>query len=348
LLGNQKKDGLLGETTVSESVVPAGESADELTFSIISSAIEPIDSVRSRKITVTSSGPTSLSSSTLADSPVGKVEATLTTSIVSPETGAMGGINTIDDTIVPVDSARSRRETVSVDGYPQITTYEFDDALGVPIIIEREVIPHSTPFEQKNLLIESQDRQIDKWKTLRITSRLSSIPPTRQEYGTQQFTFPAILLGVVVSDLNVGFGRIPITADETKYATGINKFVSVTPRLKPALSLPTRIRYVTSFHYGAPPEPESIYQITTQFISYSGTLFSFNFGNVLTNGFTIGPIQANRNDTRYSGLNETITFAASIPTASGYRTGQEVVISSEVKYYRSNLWVKRTGYVTLA
>jgi hypothetical protein len=92
-----------------------------------------------------------------------------------------------------------------------------------------------------------------------------------------------------------------------------------------------------------------VYQIINQNISYNGSLFGFNFGDVLLDGFTIGPITANQFDQRFSGLSEGITFPSSIPTRSQYQSkvGNEVVIFSDVEYYKSNIWFKRTGYITL-
>ena len=66
-------------------------------------------------------------------------------------------------------------------------------------------------------------------------------------------------------------------------------------------------------------------------------------------GLTIGPIVAATTDPRYAGLSEGISFPASIPSKAQYSAliGTEVVIFSDVEYYRSNLWLKKTGYVTL-
>ena len=66
-------------------------------------------------------------------------------------------------------------------------------------------------------------------------------------------------------------------------------------------------------------------------------------------GFTIGPITANQFDQRFSGLSEGITFPPSNPTKSEYDSliGTEVVIFSDVEFYKSNIWFKRTGYITL-
>lgn len=348
LLGGQAGEGLLGNKTTTESIVAAGSAPDAVSLTVLESQVEPIDSVRSRKATVESSGPTSLQAISLVDSAVGQVPATVSQSIVPPSTAPAGGKFVLKDQISAIDEAKARRETVTVSAYPNLTTYDLDEQLGVVIINERKVIDHNTPYVAPPLVFTSSDRPIDQWKTLRITSRMANLPPARTEYKTQQFTFPAILDSVKVTTLNLGFGRVPISDEESQYATGINKYVSVQPMLRGALSVPTLIKIVTTF-YSSQPTPDPIFQISTQNVSFNGSLFSFNFGDVILNNLTIGPITASSYDMRYSGLSESITFPASIPNKTSYNSqiGQEKVIFSDVEYYRSGIWFKRTGYVTL-
>jgi hypothetical protein len=348
LSGGVKKEGLLGETIVTESIVIANSSPDALSKTIISSNVDPIDSSKSKKTTITSIGPTSLAVDSLVDTPVGQVSANVIKSIVDLNVLPQGGKFVLQDQISAIDSYKSQQERITVDAYPQLTTYDLDEQLGVVIITERNVIDHNEPYVGAPLILTSTDRPLDQWKTLRITSRLSQLPPQRIEYKTQQFTFPALLDAVIIGNYDLGFGRVPINDEETQYATGINKFISIIPRIRPALSIPTIIKIVTTF-YSYAPDPDTPYQIINQNVSYNGSLFGFNFGDVLLNGFTIGPIIANQFDQRFSGLSEGITFPASIPTKTEYDglIGTQVVIFSDVEYYKSNIWFKRTGYITL-
>jgi hypothetical protein len=349
LNGAQKKDGLLGEFNVVESIVVAGSQPDALTQTIISSQVEPIDSAKSKKTTTTSIGPASLTATSLVDTAVGQVPANIEKSIVTPSQVPSGGKFVLQDQISAIDSAKSQRERVTVSSYPELTTYDLDEQLGVVVITERNVVDHNEPYAAPPLVLTLTDRPLDQWKTLRITSRLSQLPPDRTEYKTQQFSFPALLVKATTTDLNLGFGRVPINEEETEWKAGINKFISITPDIRAALSLPARIRIVTTF-YNSPPVPDLPYQITTQNVSYNGSLFGFNFGDVLYDGgILVGPITANNYDQRFSGLTESISFAPSVPTRSQYNSliGTEVVIFSDVEYYKSNIWFKRTGYVTL-
>lgn len=349
LIGSDSKAGLLGKTSTEETIVPAGTAATSPSLTVISSTVEPIDATRSRRIVVTSTSPTELSATSLVDSPVGQVPANVQQSIVDPSQQPSGGKLVLQDQISPIDEGKSQRERVTVPEYPELTTYNLDENLNTVIITEREVVSHNEPYSAKPLMLTLEDRPLDQWKTLRITSRLNNIPPTREEFKTQQFTFPALLVGINVESENVGFGRVPITNDISELKNGINKFVSVTPNLRPALSLPTRIRITTEFFYGSEPAPFSLYQISTQNVSYSGSLFSFNFGDVITNAVSIGPITASDFDSRFKGLSESITFSQSIPNYTTYQSqvGQEIIIFCDVEYIRSNLWSRTTGRIVL-
>jgi hypothetical protein len=368
LSGNQNEQGLLGNKSTSESIVVAGTSADPLSLSVISSVVEPIDSVRSRKSTVESSGPTLLETTSLVDSSVGQVPATVSQSIVPLGQAPSGGKLVLQDQISAIDSAKAKRETVTVDSYPELTTYDLEEQLGVVVITEREVVDHDTPYNALPLTISLNDRPIDQWKTLRISSRLYDLPIPRVEYTTRNFTFPSILLNtsspsslpVKVTQQNVGFGRVATAVEgETLWvASGANKFISITPnQLRPAIDIPTRFKTIVTFVDAAsdpslivPTSPaDDIYTISTQAVSYSGSLFSFGFGEVLTNGFTIS-VTASQYDERYKGLNETITIPPSSPTASQYwltDKNNEKLISWDAEYWRSNIWIIRKTYINL-
>ncbi len=368
LSGNQNTQGLLGNTQVVESIVPAGTAADALSQSVVSSVVEAIDSVRSKKTTTNSDGPTSLITTSLVDSAVGQVSATVSKSIVPIGDTPTGGKSVLQDQITAIDSVKAQRDTVTVSTYPELTSYDLDEALGVSIITEREVVDHNTPYCVPPLVLTLNDRPLDQWKTLRITSRLSGLPPQRIEYTTKQFTFPAILLNqsspsslpVNVTQQNVGFGRVATSVEGVTQwvASGANKFISITPnQLRPAVSLPTRFKTLLTFIDAStnpsgiiPISPnDDVYKISPQSVSYSGSLFSFNFGEVLTNGFTIS-VTASQYDERYKGLNETITISPSSPTASQYwltDRSSEKLISWDVEYWRSNIWILRKTYITL-
>jgi len=364
----ENKDGLLGLTTTTDDIVNPSTSPDALSQTIVSSVVEQFSATKARKRTTTATGPTSLETTSLVDSSVGQVPATVSQSIVPLGQAPSGGKLVLQDQISAIDSAKAKRETVTVDSYPELTTYDLEEQLGVVVITEREVVDHDTPYNALPLTISLNDRPIDQWKTLRISSRLYDLPIPRVEYTTRNFTFPSILLNtsspsslpVKVTQQNVGFGRVATAVEgETLWvASGANKFISITPnQLRPAIDIPTRFKTIVTFVDAAsdpslivPTSPaDDIYTISTQAVSYSGSLFSFGFGEVLTNGFTIS-VTASQYDERYKGLNETITIPPSSPTASQYwltDKNNEKLISWDAEYWRSNIWIIRKTYIKL-
>jgi len=109
LEGEQKEPGLLGKKTTTESVVPAGTQADALTETILSSIVEPIDSVRSRKQTVESTGPASLVGSRINER--GDIE-TIEESIVGAGTNPdPDELLQTSSSVEPIDEAKSKKTT---------------------------------------------------------------------------------------------------------------------------------------------------------------------------------------------------------------------------------------------
>ena len=118
--GAEKKQGLLGEVTVNESIVAAGATPDALTTSVVSSEITPIDAVKSKKKTITSSGPSTLSGSGTKSGLMGATS--VSESIVSSTQAAdsatlnLSGSSVIQSDVQPIDSAKSKKTTISTSG----------------------------------------------------------------------------------------------------------------------------------------------------------------------------------------------------------------------------------------
>jgi len=185
------------------------------------------------------------------------------------------------------------------------------------------------------------------WIT-RTVQRFVSLPSNQTEYRTDQFTFPAILNGITKTVHNVGRGNVSTDGETSEWLTGINTIVTIQPDLRPAISLPTVHKIVTSFH-SSEQSADAIYSINTNVIRLSGRLMDFNFGEVLNNAITELTASAGTYDNSLYGLTETASFGASSPTASAYTAaiGTEKLISSNVQRYRGNIWIKRNIYITL-
>jgi hypothetical protein len=149
LEGSENKSDLLGEKTTIETIVNNGENADELTFSpqnsIIESTITPISGTKARKVTVRSSGPVSLESTSLVDSPIGLVKAQIIKSYVPPTEIPQNGISVIRDSINRVDNVKSQREKITIDSeWPRIYGTWVDSQNGVSIPYYETIVSTSS------------------------------------------------------------------------------------------------------------------------------------------------------------------------------------------------------------
>jgi hypothetical protein len=112
LLGGQNKDGLLGQTNVIEEIVPSGTHPDLLSQSIVSSVIEPIDGAKSKKTTISSSGPITLSGTRINQR--GEIETVNESIVPANSSPDADSVNTISSGVEPIDIAKSKKTTITV------------------------------------------------------------------------------------------------------------------------------------------------------------------------------------------------------------------------------------------
>lgn len=176
LSGAEKKGGLLGEVNVVESIVPAGTPADNLSQTIVSSSITPIDSAKSRKTTATSTGPTTLSSKRINER--GEIE-TVTESIVPvnspPDTDS---VNTISSEIEPIDVAKSKKTTITVPARATLTGGRASSGLlgrtsVTDSIVAYPASPDSLTWTGNSGIIESSVEPISATKARKTTTQSS-------------------------------------------------------------------------------------------------------------------------------------------------------------------------------
>jgi hypothetical protein len=176
LSGNQNEQGLLGVKSTEESIVAAGDSADELSLSVISSQVEPIDSVRSKKTTVTSSGPLSLLGGQNKEGLLG--ETSVNESIVAAGSPPDALSETIVSSVVEsIDSAKSKKTTITSNGPKSLTQKSKDGKLlGDVTSTESIVAPNTTPDAPSETIISSEVKQIDSGKAVKTNVVLNSTP----------------------------------------------------------------------------------------------------------------------------------------------------------------------------
>ena len=202
LTGKSNKSGLLGTTIVTESIVASNSNPDSLSISVIESQVDPIDLAKSKKTTVISSGPTSLTSNILADSPTGAVNATKTNFIVNPNQVPVNSLNTLKYDINAIDSAKSEAEIVEVYSWPEIRGVEFDDVTGLPIPYTEKVIPPSEYNDAWEPFINTNYKPIDEYKAVKKSYNTEEIQKYYVGYLSVietpvQITLPDKLLDVI-------------------------------------------------------------------------------------------------------------------------------------------------------
>jgi hypothetical protein len=168
LVGGKKTSGLLGEQSISESIVAAGTQPTPLSLNVVSSEVTPIDKSKS-KATVVIGNVNQLSATSLVDSQLGLVPATVQQSIVSPSTQPTGNLTKTKDSIEPIDQAKSQREQVTVNGWPINTGVDYDDQLGLGVYYTETIV---SPNEYLNPqywedLSNIDYKPIDQWKSLK-------------------------------------------------------------------------------------------------------------------------------------------------------------------------------------
>jgi len=112
LTGAENKGGLLGNVNVVESIVPTGTTPDNLSQTIVSSTITSIDSAKSKKTTVTSIGPTTLSGRRINQR--GEIETVNESIVPANSSPDQDSVNTISSEIEPIDVAKSKKTTITV------------------------------------------------------------------------------------------------------------------------------------------------------------------------------------------------------------------------------------------
>lgn len=238
----EKKAGLLGETFTSDVIVPPNTPADPLTLQIVSSSVEKLSATKARKRT-TSGNPTKLSSESLVESPLGLVNGKLDNSIVDPSTVPVGSLNIVKDSISPIDSSKSERQTVTVDTWPENVGVDSDEQLGFGVKY-KETIVKADAFENTQYWVDLDYidyKPIDQWKALKREvdrTKLSEVLLKKWIRTPTQVnvTLPDKLLGVKAywghsygqgqsfsADLGVGTGNYSMSASgSSKSSYGIN------------------------------------------------------------------------------------------------------------------------------
>jgi len=321
--GVAKKEGLLGTTTVEQSIVTYGSSADNLSETVLSSEVTPIDSYKSKKVTTTSSGPTELDGKTIGE--FGLI--TTAESIVSYGSALPNPTTTtvkLDKS--PIDLAKAKLTNASYDSTETLDGYQYDADLGLVVHTTKDLIAEgSSPLSITNGIIAYKDEPIDAWKSVRIVSRISELPATRTEYRTGAYASPNLVTG-----FNVSAPQMP--------NWDIN--VSVTPVMRAKRSYQTVFKHITSYQYGQPTPSYTLFDPIAINVYYDGYFFKVNIPDALTNSGLYITFTTASNDPVHGYVNETYNVPVSSTTADQYNAlvGTYQLIAFEADYWKANIW----------
>ena len=111
-------------------------------------------------------------------------------------------------------------------------------------------------------------------------------------------------------------------------------------------NVPAILRVTTTYSV-IPPPSETIFVLPTRNVVYRGISFTISINNVLCDQIALSVSFVN--DTKYGNLTESVTFAATNPSATQYYAviGQYRVVACDVSLWRSRLWVKNISEVIL-
>jgi hypothetical protein len=176
LTGAENKGGLLGNVNVVESIVPTGTTPDNLSQTIVSSTITSIDSAKSKKTTVTSIGPTTLSGRRINQR--GEIETVNESIVLANSSPDQDSVNTISSEIEPIDVAKSKKTTITVPARAILTGGKASSGLlgrtsVTDSIVAYPASPDSLTWTGNSGIIESSVEPISSTKARKTTTQSS-------------------------------------------------------------------------------------------------------------------------------------------------------------------------------
>jgi hypothetical protein len=356
--GREYKAGLLGETNKSESIVAAGSYPDQLTLSILDSSVEPIDAYKSKKTTITATGPTQLGGVSLQEFGIATTQEKIVTYGASP---SVVDEKTIKAEVQPIDLAKSKETLVSYSTLPVISGYQYDDFFDANLVISRQLVEAGAAPTSGSNILSYKDEPVNPYQSQRvIVSRNGHLPPTRTEYKTGTYTSPLLVFGINVEAANLGC---------TSAQSDVR--VKLTPVTRSAQSRQTIFKTITSYSYG-PSETAGdadLFAPELKEIAYTGYVINFNLGGALCdelqsqftyyywNGSEVVSVVENTipvhyctaGGLEYPNVYESWDIGATTISATSYygMIGQYKKISWEERYWKAGIYEQKEIQVKL-
>jgi hypothetical protein len=225
---------------------------------------------------------------------------------------------------------------------PILTGYQYDPDLNLIITNTKQTLAAGAAApslpDNGNKLISSRDEPLDKWRTVRIQSKISALPAARTEYKTGSYGSPNLLTGFDNSFFVFPDGQIQY---------------NVTPVMRAKRSYQTAFKYETSYQYNQPTAPgDTLFDPLAINVYYDGYFFKVNIPDCLTDpnlsiNFSTG--SGNASAAYYGPINETYTVPTTTLHATDYKAlvGSYQLISYEIDYWKANVWRTSKQYVLL-
>ena len=214
-----------------------------------------------------------------------------------------------------------------------IVSGDYDSTVDAFVYTGRQKVALGTIPMIDDLTLEFREKPIDKYRSIHIQSQLATLPATRVEFKTvNNWTFPTLLTGITLSKANLVASRAEV--------------VWFPNTLRPVQNVPAILRLTTSYHT-SPPPPATIFVTPTRNLIYQGISFQISIRNVLND--TIALSMTFASDTRYGNLSESVTFAATTPSATEYYSiiGQYRTVGCDISIWRGKIFVKTVTEVVL-
>jgi hypothetical protein len=223
---------------------------------------------------------------------------------------------------------------------PVLTGYQYDPDLNLIVTNTKQTIGAgaSAPSLPQNGLLSSRDEPLDKWRTIRIQSTISSLPAPRTEYKTASYSSPNLLTGFSNTVFNFPDGQIQY---------------NVTPVMRAERSYQTVFKYETSYAYIQPDPPlDTLFDPLAIHVIYTGQFFKVDIANCLTDdGLEIHFFTGENTPAAayYGSIDATYKVPLSDTSATTYlgKVGYYQPISYDIDYWKANIWRKSITSVLL-
>ena len=208
----EKKGGLLGETITTDDIVDPATNPDALSQTVVSSVVEQFSATKARKRTTTATGPKSLKTNSIVDSPLGLVNAEVSKSIVKineetslPSDDDNTNLTTVRDSISAIDAHKAERENIKVDSWPINTGVDYDEQLGIGVYYTETIVDPKKYIDPLNYsdLTDTNYRPLDQWKSLQRSIDRDKVGDALLEQwlkipSTTNIQLPDKLLGITI------------------------------------------------------------------------------------------------------------------------------------------------------